>query len=859
MERFENRSQAGQLLAAKISELKLQNPLVIALPRGGVPVAYEIASLLQCPLDVMMTKKIGAPGNAEYAIGAVGEDGTSAYNKEAIAALKIEKSVLRKLSEQKALEIREQIKKFRGNRRPETIAGKDVIVVDDGLATGATMIVALRILRKNHPGRLIVALPVAPAESLEKLREEADEVICLMSPKNFLAVGLWYDEFDQVPDEEVIRLLEETRTASVIQEMEVPIEDDKVSLTGDLNLVANGKGLIIFAHGSGSSRKSPRNQLVASELNKMGLSTLLFDLLSEEESQNRANVFNIPLLARRLNLATETVARMSETENLPIGFFGASTGAGAALMAATQSAQKIFAVVSRGGRPDLAGDSLQNVMAPTLLIVGGNDEPTLTLNRQAATKIKSCKLIIVPGATHLFEEEGAMSEVVEHASAWFLNQLPTATAQHPEEMVVTELKKKAVPLQGINSLDSLIESIAHSRIVMLGEATHGTHEFYTLRRIISERLIKEYDFNFIAAEGDWPEFERINQYIKETIDVSASDLLKDFSRWPTWMWANVEVLSLIELLKREEIPFYGLDVYSLFESIDAVKAYAERQDLDLALAVEGAYSCLDPFQRDEKAYARHLLQFPEGCRHEVVSILRKLLRLRLSETHNTQEELFSAQQNARIVTNAEDYYRRMLFGGPESWNVRDRHMTDTLDMLLKKAGPNSKCIVWAHNSHIGDYHATEMAPQGYVNLGGLARERFGINVVSLVGFGTYQGKVLAAHAWEGQETEMTLPKAKEASFEWFCHKAAVDLKAPGFSIVFDAEAREGHLGKRNYGHRAVGVVYDPTHENKALNYVPTIPAQRYDAFIFVDETTAIQPLKTKSTTLEFPETWPGGL
>ena len=301
MERFENRSQAGQLLAAKISELKLQNPLVIALPRGGVPVAYEIASLLQCPLDVMMTKKIGAPGNAEYAIGAVGEDGTSAYNKEAIAALKIEKSVLRKLSEQKALEIREQIKKFRGNRRPETIAGKDVIVVDDGLATGATMIVALRILRKNHPGRLIVALPVAPAESLEKLREEADEVICLMSPKNFLAVGLWYDEFDQVPDEEVIRLLEETRTASVIQEMEVPIEDDKVSLTGDLNLVANGKGLIIFAHGSGSSRHSPRNRIVAEALLRHGIATLLFDLLTREEDANPQARFDIPLLTRRLD------------------------------------------------------------------------------------------------------------------------------------------------------------------------------------------------------------------------------------------------------------------------------------------------------------------------------------------------------------------------------------------------------------------------------------------------------------------------------------------------------------------------------------------------------------------------------
>ncbi|QDK38614.1 erythromycin esterase family protein [Bdellovibrio sp. NC01] len=860
MERLENRMTAGKLLAERIADLHLQNPIVIALPRGGVPVGFVVASTLRCSLDVTMTKKVGAPDNPELAIGAVGEDGTTVLNQELVQYLKIEKALIKKLAANKTKEIAQQIKKFRTNKTRETLNGKDVIVVDDGLATGATMIAALQVLRKQNPRKVIVALPVAPADSIQPLKEVADEVVCLLAPKNFTAVGLWYEDFDQVSDEEVIRLLELSRhEQSFIQEREITIEDGPDSVTGDLTLLNNSKGLIIFAHGSGSSRKSPRNQYVATELNKIGFSTLLFDLLTDEEAANRANVFNIPLLARRLNLATDKMASLPETSSQPIGYFGASTGAGAAIMAAAQSSKKIFAVVSRGGRPDLAAEALRKVTSPCLLIVGGNDEPTLSLNREASLQIKSCELVVVPGATHLFEEEGTLAEVVEHASSWFLFQINGSPNPHPIESIVAELEKKAVPFRGDNSLDGLIEQIAKSRIVMLGEATHGTHEFYVLRRMISERLIRKHGFKFIAVEGDWPDFQRINQFIRNETKSSASEALQGFSRWPTWMWANEEIVSLVEFLKTEMVPMFGLDVYSLFESIEAVKEYAQAKDLNLLLAVEGAYACLNPFQKDEKEYARHLLQFPEGCRHEVVSILRKLLRLRINDLHQSKEQLFDVQQNARIVANAEEYYRRMLFGGPESWNVRDRHMIDTLDMLLKNWGPDSKCIIWAHNSHIGDYHATEMVHQGYVNLGGLARERFGMDAVALVGFGTYQGQVIASHAWEGQETVMNLPRAKDSSFEGFCHKTTQNLKTSGFSVIFDAETRASVLGKRTYGHRAVGVVYDPKHENKELNYVPTIPAQRYDAFVFVDETSAVHPIKTKTSALDFPETWPGGV
>lgn len=397
------------------------------------------------------------------------------------------------------------------------------------------------------------------------------------------------------------------------------------------------------------------------------------------------------------------------------------------------------------------------------------------------------------------------------------------------------------------------------RTRLLGEATHGTQEFYNIRRYISERLIQDHGFNFIAVEGDWPDCQKLNDYIQSGQGESAQKIMRQFQRWPTWMWANEETAGLIEWMRNYRASFYGLDVYSLFESLDYVKEFARKLDPEMAQSVLQGYACFDPFERNEKAYARYLTKFDEGCRQEVTKNLRALLRLRLDEIKVSSPELLNAQQNARIIAHAEQYYRSMLFGGAESWNTRDMHMIDTLESLLHYTGANSKCIVWAHNTHIGDYHATDMLNEGYVNLGGLAREHFGSDQVALVGFGTYEGQVLASPAWDGPETKMLLPAARKASFEDFCHKTAQNLKTKRLYIVFDASARSGVLGTRHYGHRAVGVVYQPQIEARGTSYVETIPARRYDAFVFVDKTSALVSIPTKSNPLQFPETWPGGL
>lgn len=859
MERYRDRGHASQVLAQHLSAYKDSNPIVLAIPRGGVPIAFGIAKALHCPLDLIMVKKIGAPRQPELAVGAVSEDGKPIFDDGLVKTLSLSTSYLKQAANQKIQEIQEQMRKFRGSKRAEEIRNRTVILVDDGIATGSTLIAAIQFLRLKKPRKIIVAAPVGAADTIERIQKITDAVVCPLTPGDFMAVGLWYEEFDQVPDEEVVRLIGEARFLGLNQEEQITIIDGPNKLTGDLTKVDGNRGLILFAHGSGSSRLSPRNQKVAKELNKLGFSTLLFDLLTDSEAEDRRNVFNISLLARRLLRATDTVVSAYQGNAPPLGYFGASTGAGAALAAAAQSAHPISAVVSRGGRPDLADEFLSKVLAPTLLIVGGDDTAVIELNALAERKLGNARLSVIPGATHLFEEPGAMEEVIELAANWFSQNLSASKAPSPQELVVRELEKYAHPIQDASSMDELIKEMASKRVVMLGEATHGTQEFYNIRRHISERLIRDHGFNFIAVEGDWPDCEKLNNYIQTGLGENAQSIMKKFKRWPTWMWANDETASLIEWMKNFKAGFYGLDVYSLFESLDHVIKFTQTVDPQLALLVQEQYSCFDPFEHDEKSYARYLIKFPEGCRHEVLAGLRNVLRLRIDEISAKSPALFNAQQNARIVAHAENYYRAMLFGGPQSWNVRDHHMMDTLDLLLRQAGPDSKCIVWAHNSHIGDYHATDMLQEGYVNLGGLAREKYGMEQVCLMGFGTYEGTVLAGAAWEGEETVTKLPAARESSFEFFCHKAAADLKARRFYVLFDSESRKGALGARAYGHRAVGVVYQPRFEDKGTNYVSTVPAKRYDAFFYVDQTTALKSIPTQRGHHELPETWPGGL
>jgi len=404
-------------------------------------------------------------------------------------------------------------------------------------------------------------------------------------------------------------------------------------------------------------------------------------------------------------------------------------------------------------------------------------------------------------------------------------------------------------------LHALADAVKDKRVVMLGEATHGTNEFYQIRAELSKLLIENHGFSFIAVEGDWPDADRLHRYITKGEGPSAREVLKRNHRWPTWMWANEEVAKLAEWMKGKNAGFYGLDVYSLFQSMDEVVRYLKAKEPELAEEIKKRYACFEPFETDEISYARSLIKFPAGCKSEVLLNLQKILDLRVKKITEDDDRLFSAQQNARTAANAEAFYRAMI--GPEdnSWNVRDTHMMDTLDRLLERHGEGAKAIVWAHNTHIGDYRATDMADAGYVNLGGLARQSYGKENVALVGFGTYEGKVLASHSWGGVEEIMTVPPAVENSYEYQFHRAAVQSGCSQYFMIFNQEHPQ--FVKR-MGHRAIGVVYEPSREKRS-NYVPTELSKRYDAFVFVDLTHALHSLHVPYLKGDFPETWPTGM
>lgn len=859
MKRFEDRKEAGRMLGERLLGFLDQNPVILAIPRGGLPVAYEVARHLKAPLDVLLVKKIGAPSNPEFAVGAVSEDAKAYFNEEVIRKLSINRKQLQLIARQKTDDIKQQLKTYRGKAAALSIKDRTVIIVDDGIATGSTLVTAIQYLRGKHPRRIVVAAPVAAKNAIKLLHEKADEVVCLYEPEPFTAVGLWYKNFDEVSDDQAAYLLKECSYLQQQNTEELSFRAGDAQLWGDLQTAKEMRGLVIFAHGGGSSRQSPRNQLVAKELNKAGFSTFLIDLLTETEAADPVRILDVPLMAKRLTAATNTVLGHLKNKKLPVAYFGSDSGAEVVLLTASQTEHPIYSIICRGGRMDPSEEFLAKVHAPTLLIIGAADTTAIELNAQAQKKLKNSSLSIIPKATRLFEETGALDKVIELTLDWLVSHLPNERHSYfPQEEVLRELQQHARSVTDSSSWDELIQSLSSRRVVMLGEATHGTQEFYHFRRLISERLIKDHGFNFIAVEGDWPDCMKLNEYIQYGRGRNARDLMMQFHRWPTWMWANEETATLVENLKVNKTGFFGLDVYSLFESMDYVNAYAMRALPNQAAQIRAKYACFDPFDRDEKLYAKSLLEFPEGCRHEVIANLRDLLRLRIDSKTKQSPEYFNAQQNARIVANAEHYYRAMLFGGPPSWNIRDHHMLDTLQQLLHRAGPQSKCIVWAHNSHIGDYHATDMLEAGYVNLGGLARERFGKEKVALVGFGTYQGQVLASSAWEGPETVTTVLPARPSSFEDYCHRAAEGLPSKDFYIVFDKLSENSVLRQRSYGHRAIGVVYNTRAEAKGHNYVPTIPAQRYDAFVFIDRTSYLQSIPTKTTHLDLPETWPGG-
>ena len=430
---YTDRAEAGRRLAAELERWRTADPVVVALPRGGVPVAAPVARALGAPLDICVIRKLGVPAQPELGMGAIGEGGTRVVNETVVHGARVTTAQFAEVERRERAELERRAARYRRGRSPVPVKGRTVIVVDDGVATGSTALAACRIVRARGADRVVLAVPVAPRDWAERLGRDADALVCPHTPARFWAIGEFYRDFTQTSDEEVEELLHEATVRATGEpdgtpDPEVTLDVDGVPLHGTLVLPPQATGVVLFAHGSGSSRHSPRNRYVAGELNRAGLATLLLDLLTPQEEPDRAKVFDPALLGGRLAAVHRLIAARPDCAGLPAGYFGASTGAAAALWAAAEPGARVGAVVSRGGRPDLADDRLPAVTAATLLIVGGADLAVLKLNRQARTRLR-CEhtLAVVPGATHLFEEPGALVAVAGLAADWFSGHLGPLT------------------------------------------------------------------------------------------------------------------------------------------------------------------------------------------------------------------------------------------------------------------------------------------------------------------------------------------------------------------------------------------------------------------------------------------------
>jgi erythromycin esterase-like protein/predicted phosphoribosyltransferase len=639
--RFRDRTHAGRLLAERLRDYAgRRDVIVLALPRGGVPVGFELARALDAPLDVFVVRKLGIPGHEEFAIGAIASGGTRVLNREAVERLGIPAEWIEAIDAKERRELERRERAYRGDRPPPDVAGRTVILVDDGLATGSTMRAAIEAVEEDEPASVVVAAPVADPAVCADLRRRVDEVVCLATPQPFGAVGAWYEDFSQTSDAEVRELL------------------------------------------------------------------------------------------------------------------------------------------SRARRP-------------------------------------------------------------------------------PAAAVVREVRR----LTGdVGDYDELIERAAATRFVLVGEASHGTSEFYRERAEITKRLIAEAGFTAVAVEADWPDAYRVDRYVRGAgDDESAGEALSDFRRFPAWMWRNTVVEEFVALLReynyaladeRRQVGFYGLDLYSLHTSMEAVVAYLDRIDPEAAQRARERYACFDQFGRDPQVYAYEAgIAGAESCEPQVVEQLLELRR-RTAERAGAGEDHFYAEQNARLVVNAERYYRATFRGGVEGWNIRDRHMAETLDALvahLERTTGSAKVVVWAHNSHLGDARATELGQSGELNLGQLVRERHGDECLA-VGFTTYSGTVTAASDWGGPAERKRVRRALPGSWEELFHSAEL----PRMLLSTPPKGRRLE--------RAIGVVYQPQTE-RLSHYFHARIADQFDAVIHIDETHALEPLERTSEweAGELPETYPWGV
>lgn len=868
------------MLAGQLAGLGLDQPIVYALPRGGVPVALEVSRALKAPLDLIFVRKIGAPGAPEVALGAL-VDGASpqmVINEEVRRHTRATDDYLEAARARELKELERRRARYLGVRAQPDPKGRTAVIVDDGLATGATMKAALIAIKRQGPRRTCVAVPVAPAEVAAEMRQFADLVVCLNPARVFHGVGGFYDDFHQLSDEETVALLQQGWSGSSPEAAPEAMSRRQVAipplgLPGELAVPEAARGLVLFAHGSGSSRLSPRNRAVADELNAHGFATLLFDLLTPAEAADRKNVFDLGLLADRILGAVLYSAGEPDVADLPLGLFGASTGGGAALVAAAELTGRIAAVVSRGGRPDLAGSRLEEVGAATLLVVGGEDRPVIEANRQALAALRCEKrLEIVPGAGHLFEEPGALEAVARLACAWFerhlkpAGHLPAAPAQAaPEpEPLLSALRRAVQPLPEPEEpgFAEAFDRYGSARVVLLGEASHGTSEFYRARAAITRRLIERHGFTILAAEADWADAAAIDRSIDPR--PRPAPRTPPFMRFPVWMWRNREFADFVAFLRRhnaaapekERVRFYGLDLYGMNSSIAEVLGYLDRVDPEAAEDARARYACFDPWTREMAGYGRAALSRGHAfCEGPVARILTDLLRKELDYAAEDGDDFFDAVQNARLVADAERYYRAMYHASHESWNLRDRHMFDTLKRILDRAGPDGKAVVWAHNSHIGDARFTEMGTaRGELNLGQLCREAWGEAAVP-IGFGTHSGTVAAASEWDAPVEIKAVRPSRADSHEALCH----EIGRPRFLLPLGrdlAPALRQALSQPRL-ERYIGVIYRPDTERWS-HYSQASLAQEYDAFVWFDETRAVAPL-SMSVGIGEDETYPFGL
>jgi len=450
------------------------------------------------------------------------------------------------------------------------------------------------------------------------------------------------------------------------------------------------------------------------------------------------------------------------------------------------------------------------------------------------------------------------------------------TIERDDELfeAVVAVRAEARPLTGSPSdYDELLDRIGDARVVLLGEASHGTHEFYAERARITRRLVDEHGFTAVAIEGDWPDAHRVNRYVRGAgRDRDAEEALTGFRRFPTWMWRNADVLELVGWMRSRNdgvehasrrVGFYGLDLYSLYESIEAVIAYLDQVDPPAADLARERYACFGQYGGESQEYGRSVtLGVTEPCRRAAVA---QLLDLRRRAAHDlerdgfaAEDEVLFAEQNAHSVVDAEEYYRSM-FGDPAaSWNLRDRHMADTLEQLiahLDRHVGEGRVVVWAHNSHVGDARATEMGERGELTLGRLARERFGRDAV-LVGFTTYEGTVTAATHWGGAALRRRVRPGLAGSLEALLHS----LRMPAFTLVPLPGGPAARALQRIRIARAIGVIYRPETERQS-HYFTARAADQFDAIVHIDRTRAVEPLERGAQWLggEPPATYPTAL